>query len=81
MPQSVIKKAQQISSSYYQLNEDFLIKRSDSYWSYSFKDKDLEVNEVPYGSLSPESASIAITAFELLTDKKIDFKSVMKIPI
>jgi len=78
MPQSVIKKAQQKSFSYYQLNEDFLIKRSDSYWSYSFKGKDLEVNEVPYGSLSLESASIAITAFELLTDKEIDFKSVIK---
>ena len=78
MPQSVIKRAKQISSSSFQLDEDFLIKKSDSYWSYSFKYKDLQVHKIPYGNLSFESASTAITAFELLTDEKIDFVSVIE---
>ena len=73
MPKSVTKRANKVSSSYYQLNKDFVIKRSKLHWSYAFDEKNVFVKSVPYGGLSCESASSAITAFKLLSDKEIDF--------
>ena len=55
------------------MNKDFVIKRSKLHWSYVFDEKNVFVKSVPYGGLSCESASSAITAFKLLSDKEIDF--------
>ena len=73
MPKSVTKVAQEICSSY-QLEEDFLIKRSEDYWSYSFPEMNFKLEDLPQGSLNNHSAASAITAFKLLCDQAIDFK-------
>ena len=73
MPKSVTKVAREICSSY-QLEEDFLIKRTEDYWSYSFPEMDFKLKDLSHGSLNNNSAASAITAFKLLCDQAIDFK-------
>ena len=77
MPASVISQAKK-TCTYYQLNSDFLIQEYDSGWTYNFVDKDFEIKGLPYGNLNRESAASAITAFQLLSEEHIDFKSIIE---
>ena len=77
MPASVISQAKK-TCTYYQLNSDFLIQEYDSGWTYNFVDKDFEIKGLPYGNLNRESAASAITAFQLLSEEDVDFKSIIE---
>ena len=77
MPASVISQAKK-TCTYYQLNSDFLVQEYDSGWSYNFLDKHFEIKGLPYGNLNRESAASAITAFLLLSEEDIDFKSIIE---
>ena len=78
MPKSVTNKAKEISSLQYQLNRDFKIQKDTSHWSYQFISKSSYIDSLPYGNLNINSAASALTAFQILSEKKIDFKSVIK---
>ncbi len=77
MPASVVAQAKK-TCTFYQLNSDFLIQEYDSGWSYNFLDKHFEIKGLTYGNLNRESAASAITAFQLLSEEDIDFKSIIE---
>ena len=78
MPKSVTNRAEEICSLHYQLNKDFKIQKDRSHWSYQFESKSSYIDSLPYGNLNINSAASALTAFQILSEKKIDFKSVIK---
>ena len=78
MPKSVTNRAEEICSLHYQLNQDFKIQKDRCHWSYQFESKSSYIDSLPYGNLNINSAASALTAFQILSEKKIDFKSVIK---
>jgi len=78
MPKSVTNRAEEICSLHYQLNQDFKIQKDRCHWSYQFESKSSYIDSLPYGNLNINSAASALTAFQILSEKKIDFKPVIK---
>ena len=78
MPNSVTTKATQICSSHYQLNKDFFIQENKSHWSYSFSEKNCNLDLLSKGSLNNDAAASAITAYNLLSNKEVEFQSIIE---
>ena len=78
MPNSVTTKAIQICSSHYQLNKDFFIQENKSHWSYSFSEKNCNLDLLSKGSLNNDAAASAITAYNLLSNKEVEFQSIIE---
>ena len=78
MPTSGTTKATKICSSHYQLNKDFFIRENKSHWSYSFSEKNCNLDLLSVGSLNTEAAASAITAHNLLSDKEVEFQSIIE---
>jgi dihydrofolate synthase/folylpolyglutamate synthase len=78
MPNSVTTKATQICSSHYQLNKDFFIQDNKSHWSYSFSEKNCNLDLLSKGSLNNDAAASAITAYNLLSNKEVEFQSIIE---
>ena len=73
MPNSITSKAQETCSQVYHLGKDFLVESKESQWSYSFGQKEFFLDALKLGNLNKESASCALTAFKILSDREIDF--------
>ena len=62
MPNSVMTKATEICSSHFQLNKDFFVHEDKTHWSYSFSEKDCNLDLLSNGSLNSDAAASALTA-------------------
>ena len=78
MPNSVTTKATEICSSYFQLNKDFFIQEDSTHWSYSFSEKNCNVDFLSNASLNSDAAASALTAYNLLSNKKVAFQSIIE---
>ncbi len=78
MPTTVTTKATKICSSHYQLNKDFFIQENNSSWSYSFSEKNCNLDFLSKGSLNTDAAASAITAYNLLSNKEVEFQSIIE---
>ena len=78
MPRSVMEIANSACSSVYQMNKDFKVEEHLLNWSYSFLKENLEVNSLSYGSLNSDAACCAMTAYKILCEEEIDYKSIIK---
>ena len=78
MPNSVLTKATEICSSHFQLNKDFFVHEDKTHWSYSFSEKDCNLDHLSNGSLSSDAAASALTAYNLLSNKEVGFQSIIE---
>ena len=78
MPNSVTTKATEICSSHYQLNKDFFIQENKTHCSYSFSEKNCNLDFPSNGSLNTDAAASAITAYNLLSNKDVEFQSIIE---
>ena len=78
MPNSVMTKATEICSSHFQLNKDFFVHEDKTHWSYSFSEKDCNLDLLSNGSLNNDAAACALTAYNLLSNKEVGFKSIIE---
>ena len=78
MPNSVTTKATEICSSHFQLNKDFFIQEDKTHWSYSFSEKDCNLDLISNGSLNIDAAASALTAYNLLSNKEVGFQSIIE---
>ena len=78
MPNSVMTKATEICSSHFQLNKDFFIQEDKTHWSYSFSEKDCNIDLISNGSLNIDAAASALTAYNLLSNKEVGFQSIIE---
>ena len=78
MPNSVTTKATEICSSHYQLNKDFFIQENKTHCSYSFSEKNCNLDFLSNGSLNTDAAASAITAYNLLSNKEVEFQSIIE---
>ena len=78
MPNSVMTKATEICSSHFQLNKDFFVHEDKTHWSYSFSEKDCNLDLLSNGSLNSDAAASALTAYNLLSNKEVGFKSIIE---
>ena len=78
MPNSVMSKATEICSSHFQLNKDFFVHEDKTHWSYSFSEKDCNLDHLSNGSLSSDAAASALTAYNLLSNKEVRFQSIIE---
>ena len=78
MPNSVMTKATAICSSHFQLNKDFFVHEDKTHWSYSFSEKDCNLDLLSNGSLNNDAAANALTAYNLLSNKEVGFQSIIE---
>ena len=78
MPNSVMSKATEICSSHFQLNKDFFVHEDKTHWSYSFSEKDCNLDLLSNGSLNNDAAASALTAYNLLSNKEVGFQSIIE---
>ena len=78
MPNSVMSKATEICSSHFQLNKDFFVHEDKTHWSYSFSEKDCNLDLLSNGSLNSDAAASALTAYNLLSNRKVGFQSIIE---
>ncbi len=78
MPNSVMTKATEICSSHFQLNKDFFVHEDKTHWSYSFSEKDCNLDLLSNGSLNSDAAASALTAYNLLSNKEVGFQSIIE---
>ena len=78
MPNSVMTKATEICSSHFQLNKDFFIQEDQTHWSYSFSEKDCNLDLLSNGSLNSDAAASALTAYNLLSNREVGFQSIIE---
>ena len=78
MPNSVTTKAAEICSSHFQLNKDFFIHEDKTHWSYSFSEKDCNLDLLSNGSLNSDAAASALTAYNLLSNREVGFQSIIE---
>ena len=78
MPKSVVEVAESNCSTVYQMNKDFKVEKNTLNWSYNFSQENLEVSSLSYGSLSADAAGCAMTAFKILCEEEIDFRTIIK---
>ena len=78
MPNSVMTKATEICSSHFQLNKDFFVHEDKTHWSYSFSEKDCNLDLLSNGSLNSDAAASALTAYNLLSNREVGFQSIIK---
>ena len=78
MPNSVMTKATEICSSHFQLNKDFFVHEDKTHWSYSFSEKDCNLDLLSNGSLNIDAAASALTAYNLLSNKEVGFQSIIE---
>ena len=78
MPKSVVEVAESNCSTVYQMNKDFKVEKNTSNWSYNFSQENLEVSSLSYGSLNSDAAGCAMTAFKILCEEEIDFRTIIK---
>ena len=78
MPNSVMTKATEICSSHFQLNKDFFVHEDKTHWSYSFSEKDCNLELLSNGSLNSDTAASALTAYSLLSNKEVGFQSIIE---
>ena len=78
MPKSVVEVAESNCSNVYQMNKDFKVEKNTLNWSYNFSQENLEVSSLSYGSLNSDAAGCAMTAFKILCEEEIDFKTIIK---
>ena len=78
MPNSVMTKATEICSSHFQLNKDFFIQEDKTHWSYSFSEKNCNLDRLSNGSLNSDAAASALTAYNLLSNKEVGFQSIIE---
>ena len=78
MPKSVVEVAESNCSTVYQMNKDFKVEKNNSNWSYNFSQENLEVSSLSYGSLNSDAAGCAMTAFKILCEEEIDFRTIIK---
>ena len=78
MPNSVMTKATEICSSHFQLNKDFFIQEDKTHWSYSFSEKNCNLDLLSNGSLNSDAAASALTAYNLLSNKEVGFQSIIE---
>lgn len=78
MPNSVMTKATEICSSHFQLNKDFFVHEDKTHWSYSFSEKDCNLDLLSNGSLNSDAAASALTAYNLLSNREVGFQSVIE---
>ena len=78
MPNSVMTKATEICSSHFQLNKDFFVHEDKTHWSYSFSEKDCNLDLLSNGSLNSDAAASALTAYYLLSNKEVGFQSIIE---
>ena len=78
MPNSVMTKATKICSSHFQLNKDFFIQEDKTHWSYSFSEKDCNLDLLSNGSLNSDAAASALTAYNLLSNREVGFQSIIE---
>ena len=78
MPNSVMTKATEICSSHFQLNKDFFVHEDKTHWSYSFSEKDCNLDLLSNGSLNRDAAASALTAYNLLSNREVGFQSIIE---
>ena len=78
MPKSVVEVAESNCSTVYQMNKDFKVEKNTLNWSYNFSQENLEVSSLSYGSLNSDAAGCAMTAFKILCEEEIDFRTIIK---
>ena len=78
MPNSVMTKATEICSSHFQLNKDFFVQEDKTHWSYSFSEKDCNLDLLSNGSLNSDAAASALTAYNLLSNREVGFQSIIE---
>ena len=78
MPNSVMAKATEICSSHFQLNKDFFVHEDKTHWSYSFSEKDCNLDLLSNGSLNSDAAASALTAYNLLSNREVGFQSIIE---
>jgi len=78
MPNSVMTKATEICSSHLQLNKDFFVHEDKTHWSYSFSEKDCNLDLLSNGSLNSDAAASALTAYNLLSNREVGFQSIIE---
>ena len=78
MPNSVMTKATEICSSHFQLNKDFFVHEDKTHWSYSFSEKDCNLDLLSNGSLNSDAAASALTAYKLLSNREVGFQSIIE---
>ena len=78
MPKSVVEVAESNCSNVYQMNKDFKVEKNTLNWSYNFSQENLEVSSLSYGSLNSDAAGCAMTAFKILCEEEIDFRTIIK---
>ena len=78
MPKSVVEVAESNCSTVYQMNKNFKVEKNTLNWSYNFSQENLEVSSLSYGSLSADAAGCAMTAFKILCEEEIDFRTIIK---
>ncbi|URQ68545.1 Mur ligase family protein [SAR86 cluster bacterium] len=78
MPNSVMTKATKICSSHFQLNKDFFVHEDKTHWSYSFSEKDCNLDLLSNGSLNSDAAASALTAYNLLSNREVGFQSIIE---
>ena len=78
MPNSVMTKATEICSSHFQLNKDFFVHEDKTHWSYSFSEKDCNLDLLSNGSLNSDAAASALTAYILLSNREVGFQSIIE---
>ena len=78
MPKSVVEVAESNCSNVYQMNKDFKVEKNTLNWSYNFSQENLEVSNLSYGSLNSDAAGCAMTAFKILCEEEIDFRTIIK---
>ncbi len=78
MPNSVMTMATEICSSHFQLNKDFFVHEDKTHWSYSFSEKDCNLDLLSNGSLNSDAAASALTAYNLLSNREVGFQSIIE---
>ena len=78
MPNSIMTKATEICSSHFQLNKDFFVHEDKTHWSYSFSEKDCNLDLLSNGSLNSDAAASALTAYNLLSNREVGFQSIIE---
>ena len=78
MPNSVMTKATEICSSHFQLNKDFFVHEDKTHWSYSFSEKDCNLDLLSNGSLNSDAAASALTAYNLFSNREVGFQSIIE---
>ena len=78
MPNSVMTKATEICSSHFQLNKDFFVHEDKTHWSYSFSEKDCNLDLLSNSSLNSDAAASALTAYNLLSNREVGFQSIIE---